>query len=299
MTTITLSSPADIAAAVPYLMGFTPDGVVFAVFTDGRLTLCARFDWPTDGDVADALLVEVSRLRGQYAGASIHVIGFGGAPDVSLLHLAAARVTAASVGYVDGGAYYSAHLGWESALEPDHRVAAEFVALGVAPAASREAAVDLSPVDDPLPDSGTVHPARAENDLVAWITAGVGSPDVAWLRALGLSYVREPVMFRLEGLDWERAEACEALGRVVSLVRRAPGGLVAPVASTLAAFAWARGNGVLAVAAAECALGDDPGNVLARLVAKAVGQGVPPSAWVELLNAQGGLDVLRRVAVDV
>lgn len=64
-----------------------------------------------------------------------------------------------------------------------------------------------------------------------------------------------------------------------------PEAFVAPAATVLAGCAWLDGNGVLANVAVARALEVDPGYSLAQLLDRALTHGVPPHVWAESLAA--------------
>lgn len=101
-----------------------------------------------------------------------------------------------------------------------------------------------------------------------------------WILSLPDRRVREPLMWRLSQSVTGSPQTVDRLAR---LVRNCPFELVASIASVLAAHAWQTGNGALAAIAAQHALDDDPRNVLAGLVLRAVTQGVHPQVWVDML----------------
>ena len=70
-----------------------------------------------------------------------------------------------------------------------------------------------------------------------------------------------------------------------SLVRSAPPGLRAPVATIAAIYAWMLGDGARANVVLEQALSDDPEYALGRLLQVALTNAVPPSRWVEMMQA--------------
>jgi hypothetical protein len=67
-----------------------------------------------------------------------------------------------------------------------------------------------------------------------------------------------------------------------SLLRRTPETDSAPVAAVLAFASWLGGHGALAWCAVERAKAQDPGNVLADLVAQALDGALPPSSWIPM-----------------
>jgi Domain of unknown function (DUF4192) len=68
------------------------------------------------------------------------------------------------------------------------------------------------------------------------------------------------------------------------LVRCAPPGLRAPVATISAIYAWMLGDGARANIALAQALGDDPEYALGRLLQVALTNAVPPSRWVAMMQ---------------
>jgi hypothetical protein len=71
------------------------------------------------------------------------------------------------------------------------------------------------------------------------------------------------------------ADAAEVLW--TECTRRAPAPLDAPAATLLAVSAWLRGDGAMANVALDRALSGDPGYHLARLLASALAECVPPA----------------------
>ena len=80
------------------------------------------------------------------------------------------------------------------------------------------------------------------------------------------------------------------------LVRCAPPGLRAPVATIAALYAWMLGDGARANVALDQALDDDPEYALGRLLQVALINAVPPSRWVSMMqgmsyeSARGNID---------
>ncbi len=164
------------------------------------------------------------------------------------------------------------------------------------------------------PDAGDGTPARAadearrlaaewiygllsEPDVVAGISGGAAelpADDVAvvlvWLRDTG---VRDLVLVRLVSHGqadpgvWHRAAAV-----VLDVLRRAPSGQVAPVAAVAAGIAWLLGDGVLARAAIDRAIADEPGYSLARLIDRLLCAGVPPDGWRSFMAGLSEQDCL-------
>lgn len=130
---------------------------------------------------------------------------------------------------------------------------------------------------------------ETEDDLLAWLGAwhprsGRPAPERAgrWLAGLADSRVREPVLRRVMFDDGPLAESL-GVEPLAELVRLAPPGHVAPVASCVSALVWHSGSGPKALVAADVALADDPRCTLARLVRQAVRAGMPPSEWSQIM----------------
>ena len=99
------------------------------------------------------------------------------------------------------------------------------------------------------------------------------------VRALADIPVRDSVLVRLMGSSADGPDWCRTLDTLCGLVRAAPVGSVAPVATVTATVAWLRGDGALANAALDRADDDDPTYRLASLVRDVMGSGVDPLAW--------------------
>jgi len=86
------------------------------------------------------------------------------------------------------------------------------------------------------------------------------------------------------------------------VLRSAPDGHVAPVASCAAIVAWLLGDGARAHIAVDRARHDDAGYSLALLLAASLTAGLPPAAWRESMAAltrddcRHGADVPRSAA---
>jgi len=86
-----------------------------------------------------------------------------------------------------------------------------------------------------------------------------------------------------------------ALRLWLDLLPTAPAGWVAPVATLLAAAAYQRGNGALALLALERALDDDPGYNLARLLEQVTATGIPPHTVTAVLTQALALNPLTHL----
>jgi hypothetical protein len=71
----------------------------------------------------------------------------------------------------------------------------------------------------------------------------------------------------------------EVFASLVPILRAAPAGFIAPIATCAAIAAWLCGDGVRAGAAVHRALADDSAYSLALLVDRSILSGLPPSSW--------------------
>ncbi len=89
--------------------------------------------------------------------------------------------------------------------------------------------------------------------------------------------VRDCLVWHLVRADADALRIAQ--GRLCLLLRHAPAGEVAPVATVAGLSLWLQGDGVRAVAACERALADDPSYTLAQMLAQTVGAGLSPADW--------------------
>ena len=186
-------------------------------------------------------------------------------------------------------------------------VAAEFALAGRAPLAERgdmarefrpdpeqQAATEACMDEELGADTGTGAGREAWRDrriaeIVAVLLQGPGSstgvtvsPHDAAVVALGLEDVRVR-----DTVLWELSRAVVAppiVDRLAAVVRAAPAGRRAPVATVTAIVAWCTGDGARARMAVEQALDDQADYSLARLVEQALDAGLPPDKWRESME---------------
>lgn len=92
--------------------------------------------------------------------------------------------------------------------------------------------------------------------------------------------IRDCVLWKLSEEEAQH-ERCLHLR---TLVRSAPSGLRAPIATVTAIYAWMLGDGARANVALEQALLDDPHYGLGLLLQIALSNAVPPSQWVDMMH---------------
>ncbi|KAB8183087.1 DUF4192 domain-containing protein [Microbispora catharanthi] len=321
---LVLSSPADILAAVPYLVGFHPtDSLVVAGVAGPEVRLTTRWDLPVASGDLDRLVALLHRE----AVTAVFVVGYGPGALVTpavdtvtrLLHAGGIRVAESL--RAEGGRYWSYSCGSASCCPAEgtpydterSHVAAEAVMHGLVA----------------LPDRGSLRrsvqrcggaamrqaTSRVLADLRAMPESGEPVADELAARfvAEGLARVRRAIGLydsggRLDdegaarlGLDlavvrvrdeaWaliDDRDAHVALWR--DLTRRLETGHVAPAASLLAAAAWHRGECALAGMALERALAADPGYSMAHLLRQALTHMMSPAMLRDRMPTPEELD---------
>jgi hypothetical protein len=310
MTGVNLTTPQDIIAAVPYLLGFHPDdSLVVIAITARRVTVIVRYDLPdsvagTGRDPAGELASRLAVVLALHKTDSVVLLGYGTSDRarpalVAAIDRLADLLTIREVLVITGARFWSllcAGCCPPEGIEFDSAAtvtAVQLTTLGFAPfdnrdalrasiaplqgtaaqamqAAISRAAADLPPVGAGGPDSR--HLARLRGLLAA--AATLSDADAADLIML-LGHVR------LRDEAWILTEAGEPEAQVAfwtDITRRAPASCVAPPASLLAyAAACMTGNGVLARVAVECALAAEPDYNLAQLIQMMLDSGTEPS----------------------
>ena len=312
---LTLRSPDALLAALPYLLGFHPDESLVVVWLSrGRLLLTQRLDLPSDVEQLPAWHDAVwSHAGAQSADEVVLVFVSVGDVDADLLE---AMVTAAG----ERGMHVrdAVHLGadrWWSLLctdadccppagrgiDPDVQaeVGAEFALLGRAPVAGRgELVSSMAPDPGSMAAVARVRPRTRSGralerwrdavlaDVLDFVDAGPARPvdprkAARLLDGIADVRVRDTVLWEARG--WEPDAVLRAADAMVVLLRGAPPGRCAPVATCVALLCWLSGDGARALVALDRAGSDDPGYSLAVLLAASIRSGLPPTAWREAM----------------
>ena len=316
--TLRLSSPAELIAAVPHLLGFTPQASLVLVAVgpqEGRVLFTFRYDLPDPPDPTEAATIvehAIGVLSRQQVTVAV-VIGYGPGPLVTPIADAVcqaapgAGVALHDVLRVHEGRFWS-YICRDPSCCPaegvpvgaDDPVARALAAVGPPVLPDRAAlAATLAPVTGPDAEAMARSTRRALRDAVRLAeTEGPRALDRAGLSAVQAAVAAcrngRPVsrsrnawlsvlLTRLPVRDdaWARMDPAhrDAHSRLwTGLVRRAQPGYVAAPASLLAFTAWQSGNGALANIAVDRALADTPGYSMAGLIRQAVEAGLPPAA---------------------
>lgn len=307
---LTLRSPADFVAAIPYLLGFHPEqSLVFVWLHDDQIVLTQRID-----AIAIDELLKHPRLvlePGQRVAASEVVVTCysGPAPSQSLSDRVLDLVPALEAGDVRVlDVLLAGPDWWRSVICREHcctagprrlesgdrdRVATAFIADGVAVLDNREQlAQELAPdaaliarVTSDLPHDPD-YPKLVRRCLTRWRAESrrVRFRDlvqhVAAARNIG---ARDALAWHLAQLSRDQLRPVGELLR--QTVCAAPAGYVAPVATLAGLAAWLTGDGARALTALDRGLTDDPDYRLAVMVHAAISAGLPPGQWRAMLRS--------------
>jgi uncharacterized protein DUF4192 len=313
---LTLRSPADLVAAVPYLLGFHPTRSVVAVGFAGRqLVFAGRHDLPDPGEPPTRLPTDVAEVLSWQRVDTVALLGYGPTTEVDpLLHAvsdSAERhgLVVREILRVDEGRWWSYVCHDPTCCPPEGTpidlASSEVPALctmeGLTAAASREDYDrQLAPVGGLTRTSMAQATGRARSRYARILADRAAGEWEQVVLAEGTAAVRE-AFARYEGggaldddelawlsllLDvvavrdvaWQAIAGAEHERRLwTDVTRRAEPGLVAAPATLLAFAAWRAGDGVLAGLALERALQSDPAYSMAHLLLRGLQQGLPPS----------------------
>lgn len=316
-TTVTrVTSPGDLAALVPELIGFPPTESLVVLCQHeprGRVGLTMRFELAHDGPV-DLAAAAVTRVVGQDSTRCSFMVFTDGDPRTDLVErmtdlLTEADVRLGEVLLVRGG-LWSSYTCTRPCCPPEGTpvpsgvvgpagfAAAERVLAGASLAASREDLVSvLDPVDpvdadvldaafDALADLVVVDFAKAVKAEVVHLRAARDAPadlDEAGaarcIAALRLVAVRDTV------LGWSLGSAKELQTLGLHLLRRTPSEDSVPVLVVTGAAAYAGGGGPLASESFERALRIEPDCRMALLLLTALDAAVPPDTVTQAMTA--------------
>ncbi|MGC5018888.1 DUF4192 domain-containing protein [Micromonospora sp. DT47] len=330
---LTVRSPADLIAAVPYLLGFHPaDSVVVVALRGRRIVFAARADLP-DRDADPRLPARhLGGVLGRQDAESVTVIGYGPAervtPTVDAVGgaLTDAGLTVLDALRVTDGRYWSYLCTEADCCPPDgtpydpgtSQVTAAAVFAGQVALPDRAAlTAQVAPVGtdrDAMRRAGV----RAERRLLDFLEQAPSADLLGGrsVRAAGVTAVRTALRRHRRGERltddevawlslllthlpvrdhaWERTDGREEdISLWSDVLRRAEEELIAAPASLLAFAAWRAGQGALAAVALERALAAHPDYSLAQLLDDLLRRGVPPSE-LDGWPAVGEPGVVRR-----
>ncbi|MEV2237826.1 DUF4192 domain-containing protein [Micromonospora sp. NPDC049891] len=311
---LSVRSPADLIAAVPYLLGFHPaDSIVVVALSGKRIVFAARGDLPGDADPYEPGQ-HIAAVTARQGADSATVVGYGPAARVTPA-VDAVRAALAEAGLAVLDALRVTDGRWWSYLcdEPEccppegtrydpqaSTVPAAAVFAGQVALPDRAAlAAQVAPVGGEAMRQAVEQAEQRLTDLLAAAPAAdlLGARA---LRAAGTAALRATVRRHRAGERltddelawlclllthlpvrdhaWERTDGRdEDIAFWAEVLRRAAPELIAAPGSLLAFAAWRDGQGALAAVALERVLTDHPDYSLALLLDDLLRRGVPPS----------------------
>ena len=310
----TLTSPHDLLAAIPFLIGYHPENsLVLVALKDDSVGMAMRVDMPTD-IAPESYDLLASHFQREAADAALIVayVDSQSDPEAVLINTSAALLRAGiSIKeslIVSDGRYRSMLCHDSECCSPlgspipdidSSRIAAEHVIAGhpmpfanvsglvqsiaALPSAMQESwqsevrAFWIESVSESLLDLQR-DGATAVIDLAGEYVQGRGAEDRELVaRVIGRISDIQVRDYALGSHNEETADAYWQMWRELLLI--APRGFVAPIASIFAALAYERGEGALAHKALDRALADDERYSLALLLRRVFTAGWPPQSF--------------------
>jgi hypothetical protein len=302
---ISISGPASLVEAVPYLLGFTPaDSLVLVGLRERHVTVTARLD--LDGLSGQQISNVLDVLATKGGSTAAVALTYGPVADTSAVAAAAESVGITITEHlrVHDGRYWSMTCPIEGCCPAEGTpipvpsiVAAEFVAMGHAPAASRD---QLAAQLDPSGDGDRLLQllADAQQRLDADLAAGFGSvrasaetrtvllaagddsaaADLSWSDEQLARIAAALTHYSVRDAVWMAVDAGRLDGRdlFAHLARQLPATHRAPALFLFAWKTWRTGNGALASIALDRVLEVDPDYTAAQLLRTALARGIDP-----------------------
>ena len=314
----TLTSPHDLIAAIPFLIGYHPvDSLVVVSIKDNCVGMAMRVDYPDDlpASAYDLLASHLQR-EGSTGALLVAYVPTARSDGEAVLSDLAAALTRIDVAIdesllIKDGRYRSVICVDSQCCPPAgrdlpeinaSRIALEHVVAGrTMPFANIEALTEsISPLVisedskwivrvskfakvDKKTDLNALQRdgASAVIDLAGEFAAGRGTQDLALTaRVIGRLSDIQVRDFALGSHTDENIDSYFLMWR--QLTRMAPMGQVAPVASLFAALAYESGDGALAHRALDRALADTNGYALALLLRRVFTAGWPPQSFAAM-----------------
>jgi hypothetical protein len=317
-STLTLRSPAELIAAVPYLLGFHPqDSLVVVAFRGRRVLLAARHDRPPPGE-RPALLAQIAKVMARENPSGVTLVGYGPPEHMDVLMvLAASAMHEADVRVLDvirvHDGQFASYLCHEPGCcpspvpPPDSPIAAAATYAGQVALADRaELVAQVAPVDGPDRERMVAATERAQQRVTDLFGDGrlirasvrragrhavreaerrcragrsLTDDEVAWLGlTLIETTVRDYAWERIGTEEWHLTLWCDVLRRVEPGYVPAPAGLAAWAA-------WRSGTGALAWAAVDRGRAHDPEYLMVDQIAQLLRTGMSPATFPDFRPA--------------
>ena len=312
----TLTTPKDLLAAVPFLIGFNPENsIVLLSLKNDAIAMAIRIDFP--GQIgADELKLLNSHLSRDRAEAIIAIFY---CPEIAqsqneIISEILAAITEYGLNLrevitVERNRYRSlicedlSCCPSEGNLLPeliDSRIAAEQVAQGrPIPFATLEQLIDsISQLDadhELLELIRSIEPIDYEKNPISFQRQGASSVKQFMDDFKSHGLVKDKALIAMLLVRLSDLQVRDyALGSVKAesldlyftawrwLLRLAPEGHIAPVANLFAAVAYERGDGALAQRALDRADSDDPSYAMSKLLRQVFNSGWPPNSFAQM-----------------
>ena len=320
MTTHTateLTSPHDLLAAVPFMVGYHPkDSLVVMALKESKVAMAMRVDFPDSENMASVSATIAGHLTRESADEAI-IVGYLPSDDLDTDPLAVARsiITLQGIAVkecivVSGGRFRSNLCADAQCCPPEGNPVPEILDSRVT--AEQVAAGNPLPYLDLDEMKRSIAALPVDKELVRIIKSipeiDYSSEDVTQLQRAGANAINEMAIIfsraqRIEDknlialvlvrlLDLQVRDY--AMGMTTTetsdqlwdmwrwLMRTAPVGYVAPVAVIFATMSYERGDGALAQRALDRAMVDSPGYQMAKLLRRTFAAGWPPSAFTQM-----------------
>ena len=320
MTTHTateLTSPHDLLAAVPFMVGYHPkDSLVVMALRDAKVSMAMRVDFPDSESIASVSATVAGHLARELADEAI-IVGYlpidvteSDPLEIVRSIIALQGISVKECIVVRGGRFRSnlcADLECcppEGNLIPeilDSRVTAEQVAAGnplpYLDLDEMKRSISALPIDKELVqliqgieeidyagDDVTAHQRDGANAINEMAIAFSKDQKIEDKSVVALVLVR---LLDLQVRDYAMGMTTEETSDQLwdmwrYLLRLAPQGYVAPVAVIFATMSYERGDGALAQRALDRAMEDAPGYQMAKLLRRTFAAGWPPSAFTQM-----------------
>lgn len=315
---LTVRSPADLVAAVPYLLGFRPsDGSIVVIASrDRRIVFAARGDLPAPANqILDVAANLVPVLRRQQPITDLMIVGYGaehidpalltvsealtasGMPLLELLRVTGTRIFNLTCDNPDCCPPQGTPFDPTASL-----IAVQATAAGQVALPNRAAvAARFAPVGGAARDRMRRATTEAVTRLTAVSNAGEAAADEAGARAVRDALRKHDAGERLteDDVAWltlllRRPSVRDLVVDLTQphdphvtfwadITRRAEEALVPAPATLLAITAWRCGDGTLAGMAADRALQVDPEYRLADLLLQTLHAGLPPTVFEQAI----------------
>lgn len=310
---VRLTSPGEIAAAVPHLCGFGPTESLVAVSLRGerrRIGLTLRVDLPAAEVRAEAAEEVAARLAHDGAVAVALVVFTSEPGDLPQAELVAALtdavrerdITVMEAVLVRAGRWWSYTCFRPDCCPPEGGpIPAEGAVQQLAAASAYEGRAVLRDRDElvasvapPVLLAAKAAQQRLDAAWDGWL-AGMEQRGAEAMRAGALAALRgalsssappapalvvslQDVRVRDEVATWALEDDEALLSLLLALARESVAPYDAPVCTLLALVAWVRGDGALANVALDRALAGDPDYSMARLLRVGLDGQLPPAA---------------------